>query len=220
MARGDSERTLSALAAIRSEPLDQTTQARRAMELAALEGSGQAGYRALTVQLILDRSRVSRNSFYKAFADKADCYMQGYAMAIERLAADILGECETAPDWLTAFRAALAQLERFIEVEPDLAKGLLAEVHVAGGAAMAKRKEVFERLARAIDRARRETSGSRHSPPPITASFILNAIEAAVVRSFFPDPPTEFADSIPDLLYIAVSVYFGEKAAREAIERS
>lgn len=207
---------LRALESWRREELDRDGQVRRQLELAALELSGEVGYRGLTVQRIIDRCEVSRARFYKSFADKADCYGQGYAVAIERLVAEVLDPSATASDWLGGFRQGLDALARFLSFQPLLAKGLLAEVHVAGGAAMVKRKEVFERLSRAIDSARRENE-SRHSPPPITASFILNAIEAAVVRTLITERREEFAASLPDLVYIAVSVYFGEEAARAAV---
>ncbi len=207
---------LRALESLRREQLDRDGAGRRELQLAALEVSGEVGYRSLTVQRILDRARVSRSHFYKSFADKADCYTQGYVLAIERLEHDVLGPGATAPNWLAGFRQALEELAGFLRAEPLPAKGLLAEVHVAGGAAMAKRKEVFERLSRAIDAARRENE-SHHSAPPVTASFILNAIEAAVIRTLIKGRPEEFAASIPDLIYIAVSVYFGEAAARAAI---
>lgn len=206
----------AALASLRAEQLVGEGRVRRELELAALEASGEIGYRRLTVQLILERSGVSRGRFYKTFADKADCYQQGYAVAIEQLEQELLESCAQMPSWLAGFQAALEELADFLANQPLLARGLLAEVHVAGGAAMAKRKEVSERLSRAIDAARRENE-SRHSPPPITANFILSAIEAAVVRTFRVERPQEFADHVADLTYIAVCIYFGEAAAREAI---
>ena len=182
---------------------------RRRLELAALEASGETGYRQLTVQRILDRAGVSRNSFYRAFTGKAECYAAGYAVAMEQLEKEILRACSDAEQWLGGLRASLDILTELIESEPNLAKGLLAEVHVAGGAAMAKRKEVFERLSRAIDTARRENE-SRHSPPPIAASFILNAIETMVVKTLAHERPEAFAAIVPELVHVAAAVYFGD----------
>jgi AcrR family transcriptional regulator len=214
-ARREAKTPQRALESLRQNQLGREATGRREMQLAAVEVSGEVGYRRLTVQRIVDHAGASRARFYKSFADKADCYARGYELAIERLEEDLLGTGATAPDWLAGFRQGLDELARFLRVQPLLAKGLLAEVHVAGGAAMAKRKEVFERLSRAVDAARRENE-SRHSPPPIAASFILNAVEAAVVRTFSQGEPEEFAASVPDLVYIAASVYFGEDAARRA----
>jgi hypothetical protein len=81
---------------------------------------------------------------------------------------------------------------------------------------MAKREEVFERLTRAIDSARRETE-SRHSPPPITAAFMLSAIEESVVMALVKDEPGRFAETVPELTFLAAAAYFGEEAAREEL---
>lgn len=210
---------LQALETLRREELDRDRAIRRELELAAIEVSGEFGHRRLTVQRILKRCGVSRGRFYKSFSDKDDCYAEGYAVVIERLTKDVLRPGVGGPNWLTGFRGGLEELARFVESQPLLAKGLLAEVHVAGGPPMAKRKEVFERLSRAIDTARRENE-SRHSPPPITAAFILNAIEGAVIKTFVLGDPQAFAAVIPDLIYIAVAMYFGDAAARQAVAHS
>ena len=189
---------------------------RRDIELAALQVSGELGYSQLTVERILERSGSNRARFYNLFANKEECYAGGYAAAIEKLSGRLLAAGAAGTDWAGGMSGALAELALFIEAEPLLARGVLAEVRVAGGAAMAKRKEVLERLSRAIDIARRENE-SRHSPPPITAVFIINAIEAELVRRLVTGDAAGFGERIPDLLYIAVSFYFGQQAASAAI---
>jgi AcrR family transcriptional regulator len=187
--------------------------------VAALAASGELGYRRLSVQAILDRAGLSRPRFYRSYANKADCYARAYEGAIMNLESDLLAVGAAAPDWLAGFRASLERLADFTGADPFVARGVLAEVHVAGGAALAKRSEVFERLSRAVDvTARRETSQSRHSPPPITAAFILNAVESALLREFLECQPGRFAAAIPDLAQIAAAVYFGERKGRSGGE--
>jgi AcrR family transcriptional regulator len=205
--------------AVAADPDQRAEALRRAMERAALELSGEIGYRRMTVRGLLAASDSHRDRFYAAYADKAECYAVGYAAAIEELAARLLGACAEESDWPAAVRAALVSLDEFVAAEPTLAKGLLAEVHVAGGAALAKRKEVFERLSRAIDRARRETDPSRHSPPPVTSDFILSAIEAAALRSLAADEADQFAHQVPGLLLLAIGPYFGHDVAWAEIRR-
>jgi AcrR family transcriptional regulator len=187
------------------------------MERGALELSGALGYRQMTVEALLAASGSNRERFYAAYTDKADCYGAGYAAAIEELAARLLGACEKTESWPAGMRGALVELAGFLEAEPQLAKGLLAEVRVAGGAAPAKRKEVFERLSRAVDRARRETDPSRHSPPPVTSDFILSAIEATALKSLAGGE--RFAGQLPGLLLLAIGPYFGHEVAWAEIRR-
>ncbi len=191
----------------------------RAFELAALSASGELGYRRLTVQEILDRAGFSRPRFYRSFANKEECYARAYAAAIEALQDELLAAGAAADDWLGGFRACLGQVAAFAAADPLLARGVFAEVHVAGGAAAAKRKEVFERLTRALDSARRETTKSRHSPPPITAAFILNVAESALLHGFRARDPERFRQAIPALTYLTASVYFGEAAGERELLR-
>lgn len=199
------------LPCLQEEHLDPDMARRRQFQLAALEATGEVGYRQLTVEGILDRTPLSRSRFYRMYADQEACYAGAYALASDRLATALLhaGEGEA---WLAAFQAALVKLTGFMAAEPLVAKGVLTEVHVAGGAALTKRNEVFERLSRAVDAARRENK-SRHSPPPVTASFILGAIEAAVMRALARQDPSDFAAALPDLTYLATVLYFGEERA-------
>jgi AcrR family transcriptional regulator len=186
----------------------------------ALRLSGELGYGALTVQRILDAVGTSRGRFYASFGGKGECFAAGYGDAIEALCADLLAPGQRADDWLDGLHGALGALGRFAAADPALARGVLVEVYVADGAAMEKRKEVFERLSRAIDRARRETTEPRHSPPPSTPAFILNAAEYAVTRSLLSGREEDFASAIPDLLYLAAALYFGNDAAGAAYRRA
>jgi AcrR family transcriptional regulator len=175
---------------------------------------GERGYRNVTVKHIYERYGGYRAEFYSHFASKAECYEAAYAAEMDRLCRRLLRACEAAEDWPAGLRAALEELASFVSERGELATGLLVEAHVAGGAVGVKRAEVFERLTRAVDDARRETSKSRHAPPPITAFFILSAIEESVVSALTRGKPEDFAVAVPHLAWLATNLYFGEEAAR------
>lgn len=190
----------------------ENASSRKVLELAALETSGEVGYRELTMQRIIDRAELGEDDFYRWFVDAPACYAAGYASTIDELTADLVAIAGRKEGWIPSMRSALEGIAKFVATEPLLAKGLLLEVHGAGGAAADKRNEVFERLTHAIDGARRET-GSRHSPPPITARFILNMIDAVVSKYLVSGEPERFAEAVPELHFVAVSFYFGQEAA-------
>lgn len=190
----------------------------RALERSALVLSGEVGYERLTVEALIQRSGSNRERFYRLYRDKGECYLAGYSTAIDQLAERLLGAGADAPSWPAGFRQALEAATVFLSRERLLAKGLLAEVHVAGDAARARRKEVFERLSRAIDRARREINRPRHSPPPCTADFILSGIEATIVETLRRGDE-DFSKLLPGLLHFAVTYYFGYEAAQAEVKR-
>jgi AcrR family transcriptional regulator len=186
---------------------------------AAIVMAGELGYEGVRVEELIERAGSNRARFYDAFADKETCFTWAYDAAIEAICERLLDACESAPDWASGMRHALEELAGFVAAEPGVARGLLAEPGGAGAAVAAKRMEVLERLSRAIDRARRETVASRHSPPPVTSRFILSAIHAAVLK-FLADTDAGAGDleaELPSLLYIAVDFYLGPEAARAQV---
>lgn len=190
-----------------------------ALERAALEVSGEIGYAQMTVERLISRSGANRVRFYSAFSNKDDCYGAGYAVASEQICARLLAACAREEDWAAGMLAALRELIDFMTAEPALARGILTEVDAVRGAALAKRKEVFERLSRAIDRARRETDQPRHSSPPITSAFILGGIEAAILKSLKGED-YDRAEVLPAALYLSVALYFGPERAKAELRRA
>jgi AcrR family transcriptional regulator len=188
------------------------------IERAALDVSGEVGFDAMTVEALVRRSGSNRDRLYRAFGDKSGAYLAAYRAGIEELAARVLAAGAAAPDWRAGMRRALEELAGVLEAEPLLARALIAEPWAAGGEALVKRHEVFERLSRAIDRARRETDSSRHAPPPLTASFILSAIEAELLR-FVRSGGAQPDELVEAMLYVAVVLYFGPGPARAEVAR-
>jgi AcrR family transcriptional regulator len=189
-------------------------QVREEILEAVLAACGERGYREVTVKDIYERYGGYRAEFYTHFTSKAECYEAAYAAEIERLCRRLIRTCEAAESWPAGLRAALEELASFVSERREVATGVLVGAHVAGAAVGAKRAEVFERLTRAVDDARRETSASRHAPPPIAASFILSAIEESAVSALTRGEPESFEAAVPSLAWLATNIYFGEEEAR------
>lgn len=204
----------SELARLRASQAKQSEAVREQIVEAMLVVCGREGYRQASVREVLEAYGGNRIQFYHHFAGKAECYATAYDEVAGRLCADLLETACRQPTWRAGLGAALARLARFATSSPLLAKGLLAEVHVAGGPALAKREELLARLASAVDSARR-ASGARYSPPPVTASFMVSAIEASLISALARGNPEQFAAAVPELAHMVVSAYFGEAAAEE-----
>jgi AcrR family transcriptional regulator len=167
------------------------TEIRNRIMEAMLEVAGEVGYRAVSAQRVIDHYGGNRTQFYRHFIDTTACYQAAYAAESERVGEAILRAGRHGDSWRAGLEAALEELVRYAVERPTLARGVLLEVHAAGGPARSKRKEVFERLSRAIDSARRETM-SRHSPPPLTPMFIIQVFEAAMGNALIREAPERF----------------------------
>lgn len=177
---------------------------------AALLVAGEHGYQEASVRQVLRRYGGYRAQFYKYFSSFGDCYEQAYAAESDRLCEELLTTGRRHGSWQGGLEAALCVLAKLLVERPESARGLLVEVHAAGEPSLRKRREVFERLSRAIDSARRET-GSRHSSPPLTAMFIVHVIDAALADALICGTPERFS---PEELTELAAIYYGLASSR------
>lgn len=188
---------------------DEGPQSLRArVEVAMLRACGELGYRDTSVRSVLERAGTHRGAFYRLFANKAHCYEVAYSSQVDRLAAAILAAGAAGEDWRSGLAAALATTAAYLCEDEARARGVLVAVHVGRTGALAKRDEIFGRLSRALDSARREP-GSHHSPPPLTATLMLFAVENLAIGSLLGGGAGEFAATVPELEELIVTAYFG-----------
>lgn len=197
-------------------PGHRVRPARERLLEAMLLVSGERGYEQISVQDVIERAKASRATFYKHFDDKEDCFAQAYREAANWLYQRLTGVARRQPGWREGLRAGLAELLEFCANQPALARALLVEPHAAGGAAMVEHNLLMERLSRAIDGARREIP-SRQAPPPVTATFMVGAIETLVRTKLMSDEPETAPEMLPGLLHFVVMQFFGEDAAWEEL---
>lgn len=194
--------------ALRAQP------ARQRLLQAVLEVSGELGYEQVAVRHVIERARASRATFYKHFEDLQDCFTQAHRDAGEWLYRRLIGAARRQPSWREGLRAALAELLELCANQPAIAKALFVEVHAAGEQALAQRADLMERLSRALDGARREIT-SRQAPPPVTATFIVGAIDTLVCAKLMDGDAATAPEMLPGLLHFVVMQYLGEEAAWE-----
>jgi AcrR family transcriptional regulator len=173
---------------------------------------GAKGYEKATVGEVLERSGISRDRFQRRFGGKEACFARAYAMAADRVSAEVLEAGRVAESWRAGFRAALAQLLKAVAEQPLMAKALLVEVRAARGEAWAKHQQLIERLAGAVDSARLQP-GARLTTTPLTAQFVVGAIEESLVAEIGAGRTAAVARLLPDLAHLVALNYFGEDEA-------
>ena len=176
--------------------------------------SGEMGYERVAVRHVIERARTSRATFYKHFEDREDCFAQAYGDAGEWLYRRLIGAARRQPSWREGLRAGLAELLEFCANQPAIAKALLVEVHAAGERPLTQRRELMERLSRALDSGRDETR-SRQAPPPIASDFVVGAIDTLLAAKLLDGNAEQAPEMLPGLLHFVVMQYLGESAAWE-----
>ncbi|HVD41954.1 MAG TPA: hypothetical protein VNC16_13250 [Solirubrobacterales bacterium] len=201
-----------------SGPDPSADNARDALLTSVLGLSGDRGYRQLTVEEVVSASGTTQERFRELFVNLDDCYATAYEGWTEVFWQRLQSACEEEDSWPSRIRAAVEWMVHYVKDEPDIARGAIAEAPITGMRVQAARRDLLERLSRAVDSARRETDLSRHSPPPSTAPFIVGGI-AWSVECALKNPAEEPLElRAADLVFFAVRPYFGEEAA--LVERS
>jgi AcrR family transcriptional regulator len=188
---------------------------RRDDERAAILGamltlSGEVGYHRATVERIAERSGDSVGGFFSFFSGREECFAAAYELKSDELLPRLLaGADDAGRDGRERARSALVELIGFATAEETVARAVIAEVYVAGGAALEKHKAVLERLSRVVADACRETHPSRHNSPPLTATaaFIVGGLEESVRRRLTERRPALLWDDLPELTSFLVGPF-------------
>lgn len=175
---------------------------------AALRAVGELGYGNVGIDDVIQRSGEPEGEFHRHFGSVEECFAVAYAGEAERLVGRLLEAGAAQPSWRLGLRAALKELSAYVVENPHRTRALLIDVHLAGAPAIDRRAELTERLTAAIDRGRGEGPGSSEdSPPPLTAPFMVGAIEAAIVSALVNGKPEAFVRAVPELEQLIADAY-------------
>jgi AcrR family transcriptional regulator len=184
--------------------------ARRRIEIAMLELSGELGYRAVSLEQLLSRSGTTEDEFRAHFDDLEACFAAAYRAEAGDLCEAMLAAAGRAGDWRGATEAALNTALRFAAVRPAVAKALVREVHIAGGAALGTHEELLDRLARAMGE---DCKAPPQEPAvPRAPSFIVGAVEGVIAGHLERDEAPELLDAAPELMDLIATFFIGRKS--------
>src|SRR5580704_18172489 len=152
----------------------------RARMIAALiEVARERGVGGMTVADIVARSGVSRRTFYELFADRDDCFLAAFDMAVEQAAQRVLPAYGAPGAWRERIRAGLGALLEFLEDEPGMGALCVVDALGAGPRAIERRAEVVDALIDAVHGGRHELRGSAR-PTRMTAEGVVGAVLAVL----------------------------------------
>jgi AcrR family transcriptional regulator len=182
-----------------------------------LHAVGEMGFRGASVRAVLEYSGGHRKQFYDHFESLEDCFAQAYGAWIDRLGASLLEAAVPASGWQASVRAGLIRLFGFVVERPAIARSLLVEVQIAGGAALAKHDEAIDRLAGLLDGVRADIEAGQE-PPEATGIFVVGGIEACLCDVLAAGETNRIWDALPELMHLAVGSYLGKEEADVAFE--
>jgi AcrR family transcriptional regulator/DNA-binding MarR family transcriptional regulator len=187
---------------------------------AAFAVVAEEGYRRMTVRRVSDRAGVSNKTFYDLFGDREECFLAAFELALERLTECVVVAWVGEREWTARVRASLGALLRILDGEMALRRLVFVEALGAGPRVLARRAEVLERVAAAIDEGRVGVKVGLELPP-LTAEGIVGAAFGVIYARLIQDTPEPgaLAGLSNPLMATVVLPYRGHAAAARELAR-
>ncbi len=181
---------------------DQQTVSRSQLErlfAATVAVVADKDYDATRVEDILVMAGVSRNTFYRYFSNKRECFLATLEAINEIVEPAIVGCFEQAPGpWDRKLAVMLDSLAAMIVAQPALARVAWVEVHAGGSEAL----EIAERIDRKVEdvviRALKE-SPERAGMPREIVSAVVGGVNKIVHTRVRQDRTAELPELMPRL---------------------
>jgi AcrR family transcriptional regulator len=197
----------------------QVSELQRARILAAmLDVSVEKGAANVTVAHVVERSGVSRRTFYDVFDDREDCFLAAFEQALAYASEHVLSAYESERGWREKIRAGLIALLSFLDREPVIGRVLVVESFGGGPRPLERRNEVIAQLTNAVERAREEAKASLTSTP-LTGEGLVGGVLAVIHSRLSEKEHAPLVELTSPLMSMIVLPYLGTTAARREIER-
>lgn len=178
----------------------------------------ERGYPDASAAAIADRAGVDRTAFESRFAGKEDCCVKVYEAHLAEFDQRLLAAFGAEPAWRDGLRAAAYAALAYIRDNQRAAKYDLIVLGEGGESFHLVRDRYMQRAVELVDAGRHEPQ----APDDLSraaAEGVLGAIYIFLTRMLAAEADTsEAAQSVPQLMYVAVRPYLGHEAAREELQ--
>jgi AcrR family transcriptional regulator len=196
----------------------QLSDFQRARVIGAMfDVAAQRGAGSVTVAHVVERSGVSRRTFYEHFEDREDCLLAAYERALTLACERVIPAYEEQKGWREGMRGGLVELLRFCDREPSAARMLVCEPQAIGPRIAQRRAEVLARLTQIVDQGRRE--GKAQNISSVAAEGTVGGVLAVIQTRLFEAKHKSLVAMTNELMSMIVLPYLGGVAARRELDR-
>jgi AcrR family transcriptional regulator len=180
----------------------------------AIESAAERGYPAMTITDITTHAAVSRGAFYRHFADKEECFLAAYDIAVGWLIETVGCALESSENWPQALATAVTATLDLFAADSRLARLCTVEVFLAGAAAVARHEALVEHLSAPLCGGRAESPLGAELAPQLEQALLGGAISliARYVNAGRGEHLPELAPVLTELLLVP---YLGAAAAQQ-----
>jgi AcrR family transcriptional regulator len=192
--------------------MEQGGTRRDAIVEGMIQVAGGKGYAATSVADVLAEAGASRTTFYKHFADKQECFLAAYDLAIERILGAAEAACEGRRRWRERAVSGLAAVVELLAADPALARAAIVEGSSAGAEARRRHRTTIERFARLLEPGRPQRP---YELPPNTALMAVGAVLGLIFDELREGRAANLPRILPELEFALLVPYLGPRIAAE-----
>lgn len=195
---------------------DEVLRDQRERLLAAVPGVAAArGYEAMSVADIVKAAAVSRNAFYKNFADKQACFANAHDAGHERLFDVLAQPCDPGATIAERVEGSLAAGLDALASDPDLARLLFVEAPSAGEEIALRYHEWLQRYGTLLRSAAPDLP-PQSIPAPEVEGVIVGGIASRVASELLHGRAAKLPDLTGPLVEYVLAFYrLGEPRLKE-----
>lgn len=189
---------------------------------AMLELVGVDGYEATTVPDVVATARVSRNSFYEFFEDKADCFLAVCDEIGAELLAELLAQA-AEPDWVQAMREGAYRYLLWWQERPTIASAYLLSLPTVGERALRQRERqyaAFRVMFEALGARAREEQPELGPLSELVPRVLVAAITELVAEEVRAGRTEQLVELSDELALLAIRLLADDATAQRASRES
>jgi AcrR family transcriptional regulator len=202
-------------------PRELVARSQRERLLAAvIRVTAAKGYQASSVADILNEAGVGRETFYRHFKDREDCFVAANDALVDNLLTRVVDAYEQPGSWPERVRRGLEEALGWFAANPEIARVMMIEMGVVGPIAGVRFRETFQRFTALLDEGRELVEDAPDLPN--LASIAGGAVFACVYEEIALGNSTTLPELLPQLTFELLLPFIGEEAAareREAAEQ-
>ncbi len=184
-----------------------------------LDVCGERGASNVSVAHVVERSGVSRRTFYELFTDREDCFLAAFEQALAYASERVIPAYRAGGTWRERIRAALVAFLCFLDDEPVVGRVLITESLASDPLTLARRRRVIAELTSIVEEGTAQGKSSFIAPPLMGEGVVGGVL--AVIQDRLTDrshrPLVELANPLMSMIVLP---YMGSGAARRELERA
>lgn len=175
--------------------------------IAFVELVAERGFSDVDATFVERRAAVDGDAFARHFADPSECFIAAWDRLEGEYMRRLSAACGDLGGWRDRFRVAAAETVRLVEAYPRQARFMTVEA-LSVERASTRQQALASRLGALVDTAREEVENPT-AVPNATAGWIVAIFFDRIYRRFTTDQEPDLAAQLPELMFLAVSSYFG-----------